>query len=282
MPQKTIELLQSASVANIEDKYRKGNVIYLGQAGDIIITGDIHGHRRNFERVVSFANLDNHPERHVILQEIIHGGPADDKGGCLSYKLLFEALEYKLRYPNQVHILMSNHDTSFICDTEVMKDGREMNLAMRQALDDRFDNRSEDVKLAIGEYLLSQPLAVKCENGLWLSHSLPAERNWDKFDATIFKRKIELEDLSRTGSVYLLTWGRKQSQKLLDDAAEKFEVKTFVLGHQSQPDGWTKAGENLIIIASDHSHGCLISCELDKNYTAQELKDKILALSSIQ
>jgi len=282
MPQKTIELLQSARAANIEDKYRRGNVIYLGETGSIVITGDIHGHRRNFERVVSFADLDNNPERHVILQEIIHGGPDDGKGRCLSYELLFDVLQYKLQYPDQVHILMSNHDTSFICDSEVMKDGREMNLAMRQALDKEFQARSEDVKLAISEYLLSQPLAVKCDNGLWLSHSLPAERNWDKFDTAIFERKIELDDLARTGSVYLLTWGRKQSQKLLDDAAEKLGAKTFVLGHQSQPDGWSIAGENMIIIASDHNHGCLISCKLDKSYTAQELQDKIVALSSIQ
>ncbi|MCK4887830.1 MAG: metallophosphoesterase [Planctomycetes bacterium] len=282
MPQKTIELLQSARTATVEDKYRRGNVIYLGETGSIVITGDIHGHRRNFERVVSFADLGNNPKKHVILQEIIHGGPADDKGLCQSYELLFDVLQYKLQYPDQIHILMSNHDTSFICDSEVMKDGREMNLAMRQALDKEFRGRSEDVKLAISEYLLSQPLAVKCDNGLWLSHSLPAERNWDKFDTAIFERKIELDDLARTGSVYLLTWGRKQSQKLLDDAAEKLGAKTFVLGHQSQPDGWSIAGENMIIIASDHNHGCLISCKLDKSYTAEELQDKIVALSSIQ
>jgi len=282
MPQKTIELLQSACVANLESKYRKGNIIYLGETGDIIITGDIHGHRRNFERVVSFADLDNNPQRHLILQEIIHGGPMDHKGGCLSYELLFDVLRYKLKYPDQVHIILSNHDTSFICDSEVMKDGREMNLAMRLALDDKFNGRSEDIKQAIGEYLLSQPLAVKCDNGLWMSHSLPAERNWAKFDDAIFERKIELDDLARTGSVYLLTWGRKQSQKLLDDAAEKLGAKTFVLGHQSQPEGWIKAGENLIIIASDHNHGCLINCDLDKSYTADELIDEIVALSSIQ
>ncbi len=281
MPKKTIKLLQSAHTANLEDKYRKGNVIYLGKSDSVVIAGDIHGHRRNFERVVSFADMDNNPERHVILQEIIHGGPADDKGRCLSYELLFDVLKYKLQYPDRVHILMSNHDTSFICDSEVMKDGREMNLAMRQGLDEEFKEQSENVKLAIIQYLLSQPLAVKCDNGLWLSHSLPAERNWDKFDTAIFEREIELDDLARTGSVYLLTWGRNQSQKLLDDASEKLGVKTFVLGHQSQPEGWTIAGENLIIIASDHNHGCLISCKLDKSYTAQELKDKIVALSSI-
>lgn len=281
MPQKTIELLRSTRTANLEDRYRKGNVIYLGGAGDIVIAGDIHGHRRNFERVVSFAKLDNNPERHLILQEIIHGGPTDEEMRCLSYELLFDVLRYKLEYPDQIHILMSNHDTSFICNTEIMKDGREMNLAMRQALDKKFGGKSEDIKLAISEYLLSQPLAIKCESGLWASHSLPAERNWDKFDITIFERKILSDDLQRTGSVYLLTWGRNQSQKLLDNAAEKLGVKTFVLGHQSQPEGWTKAGDNLIIIASDHNHGSLINCDLDKSYTAEELKDKIIPLSSI-
>ncbi|MBN2183299.1 MAG: metallophosphoesterase, partial [Sedimentisphaerales bacterium] len=112
MPQTIIDLLKKGMEANNSDKYRRGNLILLPDQGDLIITGDLHGHRRNFERAVTFADLPNHPDRHVILQEIIHGGPEDSHGGCLSYKLLLDVVRYKLSFPDQVHVIMGNHDTA--------------------------------------------------------------------------------------------------------------------------------------------------------------------------
>ena len=118
MPQKTIELLKKGIQVNYACLYRTGNLLSLPAKGDLIITGDLHGHRRNFERIVKYADLPNHPDRHVVLQEIIHGGPEDAQGGCLSFQLLFAAIKYRLEYPDQVHIIMGNHDTAYILDSE--------------------------------------------------------------------------------------------------------------------------------------------------------------------
>ena len=95
MPQKTIELLKNGLELNKADKFRRGNLISLPGEVELITTGDIHGHRRNFERIVSFSDLGNNPNRHVMFQEIIHGGPEDEEGRCQSYKLLFDAIRYK-------------------------------------------------------------------------------------------------------------------------------------------------------------------------------------------
>jgi hypothetical protein len=281
MPQTIIDLLNKGVQANKADKFRRGNLIHLPAAGSLIVGGDIHGHRRNFERIVAFANLDNNPERHVILQEIIHGGPQDAKGGCLSYKLLFDVVRYKLSFPNRVHIVMGNHDTTFINSAEVMKNGKEMNRALCQALEREFQQASADITLAIKQFLLSQPLAVRCDNRIWLSHSLPSDRLVGKFDREVFDRQLEFDDCEKPGSAYLLTWGRKHSQALLDKMAKLFDVDIFILGHQPQQQGWYQAGKNLIIIASDHNHGCLLSLDLAKSYTIEELIDLILPLASI-
>ncbi|MHC4061818.1 MAG: hypothetical protein ACYSR6_09460, partial [Planctomycetota bacterium] len=74
MPQTIIDLLNKGIEANQADKCRRGNLIHLPAHGSLIATGDIHGHRRNFERITAFADLANNPDRHIILQEIIHGG----------------------------------------------------------------------------------------------------------------------------------------------------------------------------------------------------------------
>jgi hypothetical protein len=281
MPQTIVDLLNKGTEANNADRYRRDNLICLPAEGSLILTGDLHGHRRNFERIVAFANLADNPERHILFQEIIHGGPEDSYGGCLSHHLLFDVIRYKLNFPDRVHIIMGNHDTAFINNSEVMKDGKEMNRAMREAIEREFPQNADEVKLAIRQYLFSQPLALRAENGIWVSHSLPGDRMVDKFDPQIFNRSLKINDVVRPGSAYLLTWGRRHSQKLLDKLAGQFDVNVFVLGHQPQEKGWNRAGENLIIIASNHNHGCLIPVDLVQSYTVEQLIESIVPLASL-
>jgi len=281
MPQTIIELLRKGTQANYEDKLRKDNLVELPARGSLIITGDLHGHRRNFERIVTFADLPNHPDRHVVLQEIIHGGPEDLQGGCLSYKLLFEAVRYKLKFPGQVHFILANHDTAFILDTKVMKDGREMNHALCMALECEYRKRCNDIIQAMKDFLFSQPLAVKTQNRIWMSHSLPADRFVDKFDPAIIEKPLTIDDITRPGSAYVLIWGRNLSQNVLDKMAKIFDVDLFVLGHQQQEMGWSKAGKNLLIIASNHNHGHILSIDLKKTYNIEQLIDTLVPLASI-
>lgn len=281
MSQTTIDLLKKGRQANHADKYRQGNLICPPAAAGLIVTGDLHGHRRNFEKICSFADLAGHPERHVVLQEIIHGGPEDDHEGCLSFVLLFDVVRYKLDFPDRVHIIMGNHDTAFINQTRVIKDGKEKNIAMRSALRRRFSGGTGAVELALRQFLFSQPLAVKCPNRLWISHSLPDDRWVDKFDPQIFHRQLRINEIVRPNSAYLLAWGRKHSQQTLDKMAELLDVETFILGHQPQEKGFCRAGKNLLIIASDHNHGVLLPVDQGKSYTLQELIECIVPLASI-
>jgi hypothetical protein len=281
MPHKITELLNSGIEANQKDKFRQGNLIRLPAHGDIVITGDIHGHRRNFERIVAFADLANHPDRHIVLQEIIHGGPEDLQGGCLSYQLLFDVIRYKLDFPDRVHTILSNHDTAFINNADIMKDGREMNRAMTAAMQREFGKTCDDIILVARQFLFSQALAVKTENRIWASHSLPADRYLDKFDLQIFDRQLKVNDVVKPGSAYLLTWGRHHSQELLNKMAELLDVDIFVIAHQPQEGGWLKAAENLLIIASDHNHGCLLNADLTKPPVIEMLIKSIVPLASI-
>jgi len=281
MPQKIINLLKKGSDANHSDKFRRGNIINLPADAELIAAGDIHGHQRNFDRIIKFADLAGNNNRHLLLQEIIHGGPEDAHGGCLSYKLLFDAIEWKVKFPDQVHIIMSNHDTTFINNGMVIKNGKEMNRSMRSAIDREFQQTSEEIKKAMTSFFLSQPLAIRCANRIWLSHSLPSDRNLQKFDGVIFDRPLTIEDTVQPGSAYLLTWGRNHSQETLDKMAEMLDVDIFILGHQRQSGGFRLAGNNLLIIASDHNHGCLLPIDLSKTYTIEQLTSSIFPLASI-
>ncbi len=281
MAHNIIDLLNNGCQANRADKFRHGSLIRLPREGKLIITGDIHGHRRNFERIITFANLENNPDTHLILQEIIHGGTEDDQGGCLSYQVLFSAIEYKLKFPDRIHFLMGNHDTAFINDKPVMKDGREMHRCMIEAIRRQFQENADQCRKALREFLISQPLAVRCENRIWISHSLPSDRQGDNFNRDIFDKELTAEDIRGKNSVYLLTWGRNMTQPLFDKMAKLFDADLFVLGHQSQIQGWTQVASNAVIITSEHNHGCLLHIDLEKDYNTQMLIDSIVPLASI-
>lgn len=276
-----IDLLKNGTDANNTDPYRQGNVITLPNMGTLVVTGDIHGHCRNFERIVSYADLANNPDRHLILQEIIHGGREDEQGGCVSYELLFDAVKLKCEFPHRVHFIMGNHDTAFISDSKVMKGGKEMNISMRQAMSRQFGGDFGIIEHALKQFLFSQPLSVKCANRIWVSHSLPGNREADGFNDEIFHRNLQVSDLLRSNLAYNFTWGRNHNDSTLEKMAKLFDADMFVLGHQAQPEGCCKAGSNLVILASDHNHGCLLPIDLAKSYTIDELMKAIVPLASI-
>lgn len=281
MAPKMIDLCKKGTELNYSAKYRRGNIIHLPDAGKLVVTGDLHGHRRNFEKIVTFADLPNNPQTYVVFQEILHGGPEDGSGGCLSFKLFVDAIRYQLQFPNQVYLILGNHDTAIISNIDVLRLGREMNQAMKSAMKRQFADDYEPAYLALKQYLLSQPLAVKCHDRIWISHSLPADYHVDKFDIGVFKRQSRISDVVRPNPAYLFTWGRRHSKEALAKLARLLDVDIFILGHQPQQIGWARPVENLIILASDHDHGCLISFDLAQSYTADELTDCIVPLASI-
>lgn len=282
MPQQSIQLCREGAELNRSCQFREGNIINLPETGKVIVAGDLHGHQRNFERIQKLADLENNPHTHVVLQEIIHGGPEDDYGGCLSWRLLFEAIRYKIQFPNQVHILLGNHDTAAISNSAVLKAGKEMNRAMQSAMRRHFEQHYDDVYNAMTEYLLSQPLAVRCPNRIWISHSLPADQYVEGFDLSIFNRPYTLDDIERPNSVYVLTWGRRHSGEALHRMAEMLDVDVFILGHQPQDMGWALTGPNTIIIASEHSFGCLLEFDLETPYSTVGLAGCIIPLNTLE
>lgn len=281
MVQEIVDLCAQAAELNYSAKYRKGNILELPGQGRLIITGDLHGHRRNFEKIVTFADLHNNPGTFLVFQETLHGGSEDEFGGCLSFELFFEILRYQLQHPQQVFSILGNHDTAIINDNNVLKAGKEMNEAMKAAMKRRYGDQYGLVMNALKKYLISQFLAVRTPNRIWMSHSLPADAYVEDFDTGVFEKHLEPKDLLRSEPVYFLTWGRRHSKKAIEKLCRLFDVDIFILGHQPQETGFAHTQENLIILACDHNHGCLIQFDLAQSYAAVDLIGSIVPLASI-
>ena len=47
-------------------------MLQMPNYGQLVMTGDLHGHFRNFDRLKKYANLERTPARHVVLHEMVH------------------------------------------------------------------------------------------------------------------------------------------------------------------------------------------------------------------
>lgn len=267
------ETFYAAGDENRLSSLRQAQVVTLPSDGEVWMTGDIHDHRNNFNKLITAADLPNNPKRHLVLHELIHGDHYDATGAEDSWKILHQAAELKNDFPNQVHFLLANHDLAQIHGEGIMKHGTGVCEAFNAGVKRDFPDGGTMVTVAITEYLLTLPLAIRCPNGLWFSHSLPTDEQIPNFDYTVFQREALLpEDYRRrTGPIYQLIWGRKMTPSGVAQFAEKVGAEKIITGHQPQESGYLANGEQHLIIASDHNQGVFLPIDLSRSYTMEEL-----------
>lgn len=269
---RAVELFREATRLNWEDPYRKGSLIQLPAYGQAVMTGDLHGHRKNMEKLQKYAMLDRVAARHIILHEIAHTDPFFPTDYDHSHEVLLTAAQYKCEYPEQVHFLQSNHELAQLTHYPIAKAGATMVDRFDKAVAEAYGKaRASEVLAAIDEFIASYPLAARTENGVWMSHSLPAVQEMGEFDPTIFQRSLATEELKNNRSVFNLVWGRQFNQAQMNQLSEMLKVDLFIIGHQPQEMGFAVLYDKLIILASDHNHGSFLPFDLAKRHSAEEL-----------
>ena len=271
-----LEILGCATEENQADPYRSGQVVHLPAEGELWVTGDIHDHRRNFEKFIKGADLANNPQRHIVLHELIHGDHFDATGAEDSWTMLVQAAELKCDYSSQVHFLLANHDLAQIHGEGILKGGTSVCEAFNAGVKRDFGDRRYAVQVAITEFLLSFPLAIRTGNGIFISHSLPTEAEIPVFDYGVFDRALTGNDYKRRiGPAYQLVWGRKASPDGAAGFADQVGANLLITGHQPQESGYLVNGDRHIIIASDHNQGVFIPLSLEETYTMDDIAARV-------
>ena len=262
-----IETFGAAAEENQVSPLREHQVVNLPGEGEVWIAGDLHDHRRNFEKLIRAADLANNPQRHLVLQELIHGDHFDAHGAEESWKILAQAAELKADQPGQVHFLLANHDLAQVHGEGIMKAGQSVCEAFTAGVRRDFGERSALVNAAIADFLLSFPLAVRAPNGLFFCHSLPTDQEIPNFDFGVLDRALTGADYRRrTGPVYQLIWGRKTSPEGAETFADKVGAQLLITGHQPQEAGYLVNGNRHLIIASEHNQGVMLALSLSDPY----------------
>lgn len=269
--QHTIDTFRNAARFNVEDPYREGAMVRLPGYGQAVMTGDIHGHRKNLEKLQKYAMLDRVTARHVILHEMVHAEKHGDEIDH-SHEVLLLAAEYKCQHPEQVHFLQSNHELAQLTGYQIAKNGRLVIQDYSDAVLAAYGKaRGGEVLAAMSEFIASFPLAIVTQNRIWMSHSLPNATDMGEFDVDIFKRQPTFEELKDNKTIFNLVWGRRQTKEQLDKLAGLLDVDVFIVGHQPQEMGFDFLHDRLIILASDHNHGTFLPFDLSKPQSAEVL-----------
>ncbi len=273
-----IDTYDKAAEANRRTPGLQGNVVVLTPelSDDVMITGDLHGHRRNFNLIKKTAALDSHPGRHLVLQEVCHGGPTyPQNGGCMSHTVLEDVAWLKVKYPDRVHFILGNHELAELTDYPIQKNKQMLNLLFRLGLQQMYGPTAEKVRDASFRFLRSCPLAVRLPGGVFVSHSVPENVDTQKFDKSIFTRELEEGDyLDRTG-IFQLVWGRDYREENARAFAELVEAEVLINGHEPCPEGFNAPNNVQIILDCCAQQASYVILPTDRQFSHGEILERI-------
>jgi hypothetical protein len=280
--ERVLATFAAATEANLQTPSRQGNIIVLdGAVGDeLMVTGDLHGHRRNFNLIRRIAALETHPRRHVLVQEVCHGGPTyPQNGGCMSHAVLEDVAKFKVQFPDRVHFILSNHELAELSDYPILKNKQMLNLQFRLGLQQMYGPASEKVREAYLPFLQSCPLALRMPNGVFISHSLPEGVDGRNFDTTIFSRPIPPLEYFEHKTVFELVWGRDYRPANAAAFAEMVGAKVLIHGHEPCPEGFSTPNPTQIILDCCTERGCYVLLPIEGQLTQADIVARIKRLA---
>jgi hypothetical protein len=276
------DMFRRAAAIVLQDDRRVGNVVTLPEPVEAVVSGDLHGNRVALDKIIRFAALGRSPQTVLILQELIHG-PADERSGKdRSIELLVRAARLFVEDPRHVLFLLGNHDVAQFTGAEITKNGAGVCKGFVEGVRYCFGESADEVLAAAGEFLLALPLAVRCPQGLWLSHSLPAPARTNPQVMEVLHRPYEPADLRRGGGAYEWTWGRAQTPEQIDQLAAELGVEFFLLGHRHSQDGFEIVSPRCVTITSDGAAGCVVRLPCDRPLSSGSLTQYLKPLVAVR
>ncbi len=280
--EQVIKNYEAATAANLETPSRQGNVIVLNaeNADDVMVTADLHGNRRNFNAIKKIADLDNHPRRHLILQEVCHGGPTypTQQGGCMSHGMLEDVAKLKAAYPQRVHFLLSNHELAELTEYPILKSNKMLNLMFRLGLQEMYGPATEKIRAAYAPFIKSCPLAARVADDIFICHTLPEKVDQRGFDTTVFERPLEMIDFKEHATVFQLVWGRDFRPENAAAFAKLVDAKILIHGHEPSPDGYQVPNDQQIILDCCTDKGSYLLVPTGESFTHEQLVAKVQPL----
>lgn len=270
-----LEAIAAATKARASDKNVKGRAVFLPSVGDLYLTGDLHGNVENLKRFAATADLDNHPDRILVIQEIIHSRIITADQRDLSFVAILEALKLVAKYPGRVYYLLGNHDLAFALDRELVKGGKFLNRFLYKGLAYMYQARHEEVAAAYKKFVLDMPVALVAPNGIIMTHSTPKRPFIPSISMDYLTTTSPKKHLSECGPIKALVEGRDFEEATIDAFTKRMGVELVLCGHTPTKAGFRVANSRQLIIDSQHENGRWVKFDFTRSYTVHELAAEV-------
>jgi len=274
-PKRIAALLQRATFFTRETRGRRGHVVALAGASDVFVVGDLHGHIGHFQEALRRADLARHPNRHFVVQEVIHGPFRYPDGSDKSHQLLDLVAALKCEHPHRVHFLPGNHEYAQAAGRAIGRNAGDMNELFRAGVKAAYGGHAETVYNCYRTFIDASPLALRTDNRVFLSHSLPPA---DKLTVWSYDHlladELAAKDREPGGTAYLMLWGRDLSLEAARGYLEAVDADLLVTGHIPCDNGFLAPNDVQLILDSQEppagyclfpadrplTHGDLLAC----------------------
>ena len=252
---------------------RRGHVVHLPDCMEVLVAGDLHGHVPNFQAMLRAADLANHPRRHFVLQELIHGKFRYPRGGDKSHQLvdLFAAL--KNQFPRQVHYLPGNHELAQWTSRPVLKADENLNSLFQEGVTEAYGKEfGPQIYAAYLDLFQALPVAVRAPNRVLICHSMPSGAALPTFDPARLEADTYVPaDLQPGGTIHALLWGRDKTAATAAAFLEKMDADHLVSGHIACHEGFDVPNNRQIIVDCAELPAGYLLFPADRALTHQEL-----------
>jgi hypothetical protein len=280
--EEVLALCGEAARANQHCAGRRGSVIWLTPetADEVMIVADLHGNRLNYRKILQLADLARHPRRHLVMQEVCHGGPEypGDNGGCMSHLLLEDCIRLKTQYPDQFHFLLSNHEMAELADHPICKGRKILNLLFRWGLKTMYGDQAERVREAYLSFLRTCPLAVRTSDGVFISHSCPEHCDLVPFDPSVLERPLTSDDYRHGMPAFQMVWGRDFRRTNAEAFARQVGARILVQGHEPCARGYSTPNPHQIILDGCGPYASYLILPVGQALSQEEIVQRIRRL----
>jgi len=228
--------------------------LILPDRGTLIVSTDLHGNGADFRRLreVFLGELHQDPAAHwVLLGDLVHGpnlrirrsDPELFDYADESYPIVQGVAELRARYPDQVHLILGNHDHGHVGGPHTSKFHSDEVLYLESTLDES--------ELAVLRGLFEEALlcaAAPC--GVLLAHGSPSDllSDLERLDAL----SLTPAENGPSGEKLLLSilqsYGQpgETSARMLKQVGTRhgLELGVVIHGHDKDEEGWFAESEN--------------------------------------
>jgi Calcineurin-like phosphoesterase len=275
-PERLLPLVRRAADCFRNTPGRRGHVVNLGDALDLCIAGDLHGHVDNFSRLLKVADLAQHPRRHLVVQEVIHGNFHYHDDSDKSHQMLDLIAALKCQFPARVHYLPGNHELAQYSNQLICKCEEDLNAEFRRGVDHAYKEHAPALYDAYVQLMMAAPLVVRTPNRVYLSHSLPMPSRLDSFDPAVLERdEFRREDITLGGTVYSLVWGKPAADEHVRAFLTKVDADWLINGHIPLDTGYEVSNSRQIILDAKGTPACYCLFPCDRPVSQKELVSMI-------